>query len=75
MFTTFGKTRTMNEYYEVYLKMARNVTKSMYKKLKTPKNSKEGKQSRCVCSQDKGVDLDDDGFPYCIHCQKYCSQP
>ncbi len=24
----------------------------------------------CDCSQGKGVDIDEDGFPYCIDCQK-----
>lgn len=24
----------------------------------------------CYCSQGKGVDIDEDGFPYCIDCQK-----
>lgn len=24
----------------------------------------------CDCSQGKGADIDEDGFPYCIDCQK-----
>jgi adenylosuccinate synthase len=30
----------------------------------------QSKQLFCDCSQGKGVDIDEDGFPYCIDCQK-----
>jgi len=29
-----------------------------------------GEQLFCDCSQGKGADIDEDGFPYCIECQK-----
>lgn len=30
----------------------------------------QSEQLFCDCSQGKGVDIDEDGFPYCIDCQK-----
>ena len=30
----------------------------------------QSEQLVCGCSQGKGVDIDEDGFPYCIDCQK-----
>lgn len=30
----------------------------------------QSEQLFCDCSQGKGADIDEDGFPYCIECQK-----
>jgi len=30
----------------------------------------KSEQLVCDCSQGKGVDIDEEGFPYCIDCQK-----
>jgi adenylosuccinate synthase len=40
------------------------------KKLTIQRVVEQSEQLFCDCSQGKGTDIDEDGFPYCIECQK-----
>ena len=44
--------------------------RGLVKKLTIPDVVGRSEQLFCDCSQGKGVDIDEDGFPYCIDCQK-----
>lgn len=59
----FGTMEAVDEYELTILELLK-ILQQHYK-------SNHDEYEYCDCSQAKGADLDVNGFPYCIECQKY----